>query len=196
MKRIIYFFAGIFFLASCSNNSTKDAENKATPAEPGNNVSTAANTKSEFIYPIKHSQWEIGKPENINTVLDFYYAWDHKHADKVAQLFSDTIKLRIPTERIEIDIPNSKINEELRKNRKMYDSTSNDILSAVSLHDRESNEDWVMITTYNKWVWENGKRDSVLYQDNWKITNGKLSFLMSFYKLPTANFLKKEDPAK
>ncbi len=194
MKKIIYLLVGVCFLVSC--NDVKDAENNTSSAEPDNTLSPADNAKAEFIYPVKHSEWEIGKPENINTVLDFYYAWDHNHADKIAQLFADTVKLRIPTERIEIDIPNSRVNVELRKNRRMYDSTSNDILSAVSLHDRESNEEWVMITTYNKWVWENGKRDSVLYQDNWKITNGKISFLTSFYKLPTKNFLEKEDPMK
>ncbi len=75
----------------------------------------------------------------------------------------------------------------------MYDSTSNDILSAVSLHDKKSNEDWVMITTYNKWIQKNGTRDSVLYHDTWKIKDGKLSFLMSFDKVPTKQFVQRND---
>ena len=55
-------------------------------------------------------------------------------------------------------------------------------------------EDWVMITTYNKWIEKNGKRDSVLYNDTWRLKNGKLDMLMSYYKLPTKEFLKKNDP--
>jgi hypothetical protein len=112
----------------------------------------------------------------------------------VTDYFADSVKLRVPTERNEYTIPKSKINEVLTKNRGMYDSTSNNILSAVSLHDKESNEDWVMITTYNKWVEKNGTRDSVLYHDNWQLKDGKITFMMSFYKLPTDAFLKKNDP--
>ena len=78
----------------------------------------------------------------------------------------------------------------------MYDSTSNYILSAVSLHDKSSGEDWVMITTYNKWVEKDGKRDSILYHDNWKLKEGKINFLMSFYKVVSKEFEKRNEPKK
>jgi len=114
----------------------------------------------------------------------------------VAGLFADTVRLRIPTDREEIEVPNNQVNAKLAANRGMYDSTSNDIISAVSLHDKQSNEDWVMITTYNKWVNKDGKRDSVLYADSWQMKGGKIAFLMSFYKLPTDQFVKRNDPKK
>jgi ketosteroid isomerase-like protein len=194
MKKIIYLFAGIYFLASCNNNE-KTAENSATAAtESAAPASNTDKAKPVYSYPVKYTEWEIGNSENIKTVLDFYTAWDHKDITKVAGLFADTVRLRIPTERNEILVANNVINEKLIANRGMYDSTSNNILSAVSLHDRESNEDWVMITTYNKWVEKDGKRDSVLYHDDWRLKNGKIDFLMSFYKLPTKTFLKKNDP--
>jgi len=182
MKKIIYLIVGVCFLASCNNE--KNAEN---------NTSSADKTKPVYSYPVKYTEWEIGNSENSKTVLDFYYAWYHKDLSKIASLFADTIRLRIPTERNEIVAANNEINEKLQANRSMYDSTSNNILSAVSLHDRESNEDWVMITTYNKWVEKDGKRDSVLYHDSWRLSNGKINFLMSFYKLPTETFLKRND---
>ena len=72
----------------------------------------------------------------------------------------------------------------------------NNIVSAVSLHDTESNEDWVTITTYNKWVEKSGKRDSVLYNDNWRFKNGKIDFLMSYDKVPTRALLNEIDPKK
>lgn len=78
----------------------------------------------------------------------------------------------------------------------MYDSTTNNIISAVSLHDQESKEDWVMVTTYNKWTVKGGKRDSLLYHDNWLLKDGKIRFLMSFYKLPSDQFLKNNDTEK
>ena len=181
MKKIIYLFASVCFLASCNNEKAAD------------NNTTSAKVKTSYSYPIRYSDWEIGNPDNVKTVLDLYHAWDNMDVNKVNSLFADTVRMRIPTERDEIVIPNSRINDALKENRGMYDSTSNSIVSAVSLHDRESNEDWVMINTYSKWIEKDGKRDSVLYHDDWRLKNGKIDFLMSFYKLPTETFLKKND---
>ena len=200
MKKIIYVLAGICIFASCSDKKEGDPATTATTTTTATEATEAPapveTTKPDYGYPVKYSEWEIGKTENIKTVISLYKAWDAKDANKVASLFADTIKLRLPTERKEIDVPNSKINEALGKNRSLYDSTSNNIISAVSLHDKESKEDWVMITTYNKWIEKGGKRDSLLYHDNWKLKDGKISFLMSFYKLPSDQFIKKNDPKK
>ncbi len=193
MKKVIYLFAGICIFSSCSE---KKAESAAATDTTAAVAATVEKAKPVYAYPVRYTDWEIGNPDNIKTVIDFYYAWDHKDAGKVAGLFADTIRLRIPTDREEIVAPNSQINAKLTANRGMYDSTSNDIISAVSLHDKQSNEDWVMITTYNKWTDKGGKRDSVLYADSWRLKNGKIDFLMSFYKLPTEQFVKRNDPKK
>jgi ketosteroid isomerase-like protein len=199
VKKIIYLFAGLCIIASCNSNG-KTAENTTTPGSE--NASTASNPASEkdkLVYngiPIRYSDWEIGNSKHIQTVLELYSAWDKRDESKVGGLFADTVKMRIPTERSEIIIPNNKIVAALTENRGMYDSTYNDILSVVSIHDRESNEDWVLVNTYNKWTEKGGKRDSVLYHDEWRLKNGKVDFLMSYYKLPTKTFLKANDPVK
>jgi len=192
MKKIIYLFAAVSIFASCGENKVETTT--TVPASTESPI--VSDTKPVYAYPVRYSQWEIGNPDHIKTVIDFYYFWDNKQADKLTSLFADTVRLRIPTEREEIVVPNSLVGEKLEKNRSMYASTSNNIISAVSLHDKESNEDWVMITTYNKWEEKSGKRDSVLYADNWRLKDGKINFLMSFYKLPTEQFVKKNDPAK
>ncbi len=193
MKKIIYLFAGVCIFSSCSEKKTENTTTTDTAAAP---VIAVEKVKPVYAYPVRYTDWEIGSDDNIKTVIDFYYAWDHKDAGKVAGLFADTVRLRIPTDREEIVVPNSQINVKLTANRGMYDSTSNNIISAVSLHDKQSNEDWVMITTYNKWVEKGGKRDSVLYADSWRLKNGKIAFLLSFYKLPTEQFVKRNDSKK
>ena len=177
---------------SCND---KTAEPVAGSAKDTNNAE-APKEKPVFAYPVRYNDWEIGNPENTKTVIDFYYAWDRKDINKLVSLFSDTVRLRIPTERDEVVVAKNKIHDAFIRNRGQYDSTSNTILSAVSLHDKESKEDWVMITTYNKWREKDGTRDSVRYHDNWKLTNGKIDFLMSFYKLPSKQFIKRNDPKK
>ena len=196
MKKIIYLFTGICIFSSCSDKKAETPTATDTTSSAAPAIAAVEKTKPVYAYPVRYSDWEIGNSDNIKTVIDFYYAWDHKDANKIASLCADTIRLRIPTDRDEIIVLNNQINEKLIKNRNMYDSTSNDILSAVSLHDRQSNEDWVMITTYNKWVEKGGKRDSVLYSDSWRLKDGKIGFLMSFYKLPTEQFVKRNDSKK
>jgi hypothetical protein len=188
MNKLLSLFLIGFGLISC--NDTK------APADEASGKTGTLKTEAkmpEFAYPVRYKNWEIGKPEHIKTALDFYRAWDDRDPAKANALFADTLRLRIPDDRNEIVLPRERINAALAQNRAMYDSTSNDILSAVSLHDKESGEDWVMVTTYNKWKEKGGKRDSLLYQDNWKLKDGKLALLMSFSKIPTRQLLSRVD---
>lgn len=199
MKKLLYLPALAAFLFSCQTKTTETTISETiVKTEPSTDsaAATVANAEPDYGYDIQYHAWEIGKPEHIVTVLDFYKHWDNKQADKVASLFADTVRVRVPEMRRQLVIPNSEINTALAENRNYYKQASNHIVSAVSLHDKESGEDWVMITTYNKWVETNGKRDSVIYADNWRLKNGKIDLLMSFDKLPTKAFLKENDPKK
>jgi hypothetical protein len=175
MNKIILLLASVFMLASCSE--------KKTEIKP----------KPDYLKSVKYVDWEIGNPDNIKPVLDFYNFWDKQDIQNITSLFGDTVRLRIPDERAEIMAPHDKIYEGLKANRAMYTSSTNDVLSVVSLHDRERNEDWVMATVYSKWIEDGGRRDSVLFSDNWRLKDGKINFLMSFDKKPTSSFLKAND---
>lgn len=194
MKRSIIIFAVYLFILSACNNP---AENSAATKTSTGSESPAVVTEKpviEYSYQIQYKDWELGNPANTNTALAFYKAWDENQPSKLADLFADTIRMRIPEEKKEIIMPKDKINEMLGQNMSEYKTSSNKIISAVSLHDKESGEDWVMITTYAKWVEKNGKRDSLIYHDDWRLKNGKLDFLMSFDKVPTRQFLLRNDP--
>ncbi|MEI7965843.1 MAG: nuclear transport factor 2 family protein [Chitinophagaceae bacterium] len=197
MKRIITVIAGVCLLISCNDKKSENsASNADSSAKSATTVEGNKQEKPDYLKGIKYTQWEIGNPEHIKTALEFYAAWDVKDIDKLTQIFTDTVTLRLPAEREQIVLPNSRIKEALSSNRGEYGVTMNNIVSAVSLHDTESNEDWVTITTYNKWVEKSGKRDSVLYNDNWRFKNGKIDFLMSYDKVPTRTLLNEIDPKK
>jgi hypothetical protein len=189
MKKTNFLLAAVLLMAACTESTTK---NEAAPEVAVVEVPA----KVDYGRPIKYTEWEIGKPENVKTVLNFYSFWDNKETEKLASLFADTLILRVPGETTEMSVPNNKINQSFTENRGEYKTTTNQVLSAISLHDRESNEDWVMITTYSKWEEVSGKRDSIMYSDSWRLKDGKISFLMSFDKKPTKNFLKSNLPVK
>ncbi len=199
MKKSLFLPALAAVLFSCETKPKETTVSETiVKTEPASDSASAkvSNAKPDYGYDIKYTEWEIGNPENTITVLNFYKYWDNKEADKVASLFADTVRLRIPEIRKEYVVPNAKIHAVFAENRSAYRQASNEIISAVSLHDKESNEDWVMITTYNKWVETNGKRDSLIYADNWRLKNGKIEFLMSYDKVPSKAFLKGLEPNK
>ena len=134
MKKIILPAIILFFLTSCNDNK-QEAPTTAAADTAAVKTETPA---PAYAYPVKYKDWEIGNPANIKTTLDVYKAWDDKHPEKLSDIFADTLRLRIPGEREEFVIPNNKIPAVLGKNRGLYDSTFNYILSAVSLHDKES----------------------------------------------------------
>ena len=68
MKQIIYLFAAVSFFSSCGEKK-EDTAVEPTPTEK---------VKPEYLNSVRYSDWEIGKPENIKTVLDLYKAWDKK----------------------------------------------------------------------------------------------------------------------
>jgi|688.fasta_scaffold01610_24 hypothetical protein len=188
MKKVLAFIASIGFLISCSEKKEDTSTTEVTTT-----TSTTEKPKPTLIYDVRYSDWEMGDQELINNVLRFYKSWDAKDLNNVDGLFADTVKMRLPEERSEIVLTKDKVTGALAKNRGMYGTTRNEIISAVSLRDKKSGEDWVMITTYSKWIEDNGKRDSVLYHDDWRLKDGKIAFLMSYYKLPTKTFLKTND---
>lgn len=178
-------FISLVFIvfASCSSNENQPSDTKT--------VEPAKTIDRNLAYPAKRIDWEIGDFNNVKKVIEFYKVWDEKKSFPSADYFADTIRVHIPETNRVLVVPNSEINKKLRENRAMYDSASNDILSAVALHDKESGEDWVMVTTYSKWIESDGKRDSLLYHDDWRLKNGKIDLLLSFQKVPPKGFGKK-----
>ena len=174
----------LIVFAACSGNSTEQS--------PTSSVDTAGQetTTPQTESTVKHVNWELGDVSNVNKIMEIYRLWDEKKPIVSTDYFADTIRINIPEVRKEIVVANNEITKKLAENRAMYKGTSNDILSSVSLHDKVSGEDWVMVTAYAKWVEADGKKDSVLYHDDWRFTNGKVDKLISFYKLPPTGFKK------
>jgi hypothetical protein len=181
MKKIFYLALSVF-LFSC-NDEKKEAENK-TPV-----TTTEPKPLPEFAYPVDRAHWSIGDPGNTKLVLDMYHAWDQKDGAAVAGFFADSANMDMPDAR-RLALNKSNVYEKFAKARSQYDNTSNKIISAVSLHNDEYNEDWVQVMTYNKWEYKDGVKDSMLYFDNWRLVNGKINYLNSLQQKPPKSLLK------
>lgn len=178
MKNLSFISMMLILLVSC-RDSNKQTEPTTVDSMPANGA--------------KYVNWEIGDASNVNKIMEFYKFWDAKDFNAANEFFADTVRVILPTVRGEIIVPNHEVSKRLAANRDTYQVTSNDVLSSVALHDKVTGEDWVMITAYSKWVEKNGKKDSVIYHDDWRLVNGKVDRLISFYTLPPKEFVPKKD---
>jgi hypothetical protein len=180
MKKILFSVLTVFIF-SCQD------EKKEPEIVP---VTETSKPLPEFAYPVDRSHWKIGDPANTKTVLDMYHAWDANDANGVAGFFADSAMLDLPnSQRMVLNKDN--VYEKFGKARKQYTNTSHKIISAISLHNNDLNEDWVQILCYNKWAYPDGARDSMLYFDNWRLKSGKIDYLNTLEQTPPTPLLKK-----
>ena len=180
MKKILFSVLTVFIF-SCQDEK-KEPEVIATKE-----VSKAL---PEFAYPVERSHWNIGDPANTKMVLDMYHAWDSNDANAVAGFFADSATLDMPTASRMV-VKKDNVYDRFAKARKQYTNISHKIISAISLHNDDLDEDWVQILAYNKWTYQDGGKDSMLYFDNWRLKNGKINYLNSLEQTPPRPLLKK-----
>ena len=184
MKHIL-FAALTVFIFSCQD------EKKEPEIVPVTETSTETpKALPEFAYPVDRANWKIGDPANTKLVLDMYHAWDANDANAVAGFFADSAFLDMPNAQ-RMTLNKNNVYEKFGKARKQYTNTSHRIISAISLHDNDRNEDWVQVLAYNKWAYPDGVRDSMLYFDNWRLKNGKIDYLTTLEQTPPKAVLKR-----
>jgi len=180
MKKILFAVLTVFIF-SCQD------EKKEPEIVP---VTETSKPLPEFAYPVDRKNWTIGDPANTKLVLDMYHAWDANDANAVAGFFADSAVLDLP-KALRRTVNKNDVYEKFAKARKQYTNTSHKIISAVSLHNNDLNEDWVQILCYNKWAYPDGARDSMLYFDNWRLKSGKIDYLNTLEQTPPTPLLKK-----
>jgi len=185
MKKLFYLLLSSFIL-SCQDE--KKEPETTTTAE----VTTTEPAKAlpEFAYPVDRANWKMGDPANTKLILDMYHAWDAKNADAVAGFFADSAFLDMPNAQ-RMTLNKSNVYEKFGKARKQFTNTSHRIISAISLHNDDLNDDWVQILCYNKWTYQDGGKDSMLYFDNWRVKNGKIDYLTTLEQTPPKAVLKR-----
>jgi len=183
MKKLFY-LALTVLIFSCQDEKKEPETSTATEA-------TAETPKPlpEFAYPVDRANWKMGDPANTKLILDMYKAWDAKDATAVAGFFADSANMDMPDGR-RLALKKDNVYEKFAKARSQYTNTSNQIVSAMALHNDDHNDDWVQIMTYNKWAYQDGVKDSMLYFDNWRLKDGKIIYLNSLQQKPPKPLLK------
>ena len=137
-----------------------------------------------FVIPVLYKNLKMGKDEHTRLVLQMYHAWDKQSVTEMEAVLADTVELNLPEGETYI-APRGKIIKGFVRERKKYRATDNEIIYALPLRNQDVNEDWVNVLVYNKWTNHNYTRDSMLFQDLWKVKDGKITYLLSLEQTPS-----------
>ena len=179
----------LLFILSCGQDKPTDKTTELK-VEKETATSTEPQSLTPLTYPALYSNWEIGKRENMNTVLSLYKAWDESSVDNMKNIFADSVILDLPAGR-RVTSSRDNITDILVKFRSAYATTANQVISIYPLLNKETNDEWVAVLLYNKWTYKDNVRDSSLYQDLWKLQNGKIYYMLSLEQSPNRTNIKR-----
>jgi len=184
MSKLILLCMLLIAATACNNDSK--SENSLTPdsstvTKQETNSTTAPETNAALpAFPsfVVFRNWQLGDPANTSLILDVYRAWDNGNTDSMAMYFSDSAVYDFPDGTRTLTTSKT-VESTFRKWRHEYTKTSNIPFSVISLYNKDFNQHWVIAWTWNKWRYTDGKKDSALYCDNWRIREGKITYLNS-----------------
>ena len=188
-RNCIYLLFAAFFSA-CNNDKTETAKSgdADTTSRPSQTEPTTA--MPDLPSYVLYKNWETGKPQNAELIAKVYKAWDGENAAGMAAFFADSTAYDLP-DGTRATTNNSTFESKLRKWRRAYKETSNIPFSLISLHNKDRDQEWVIAWTWNKWTYADGKKDSMLYCDNWRIKEGKIEYLNSLQNRPSTALSKR-----
>jgi hypothetical protein len=177
----VFIVLSIAGLAVACNNQPATTETVTDAKKDAKEIATLS-IPADVPYKAVYTSWVPGDANNIKIALDMYKNWDDKKMDLVEHVFADSATFDDPSgHRSSVVRPH--LIDSLKKWRAYSDTSYSSIVTAISIHSPDKNEDWVCIWAMNHWS-RKGKLDSSFSNDNWQFKNGKIVYLTSLEQKP------------
>ena len=175
-------------VSACNSNQKSETETSTADTTVAESQPAAA-ALPELPASVIYKNWETGNPQNTKLIADVYKAWDGDDPAAMAAFFADSTTYDLPDGTRATTIKKD-FESKLRKWRRSYKETTNTPFSLISLNNKDRDQEWVIAWTWNKWTYTDGKKDSMLYCDNWRIKDGKIVYLNSTQNRPSRQLSK------
>jgi hypothetical protein len=163
------------FLSGCSTNPDTT---KTTAAAPADTLSYPykATYSSDITVP--------GSTANAHAVLKVWKMFETADIQGMKPYFADTVTYE-DASGMRFHGPTDNLLAYAKKDIEGLDSMRFDISVWQSAHVNDKNEDWVSIWSTERRYPKNGKPDTVLMQENWKVQDGRVVYFNQYLaKLP------------
>jgi hypothetical protein len=172
MKKALILFLIPLSFAACTGNSTN------TPAPSPSNDSAVAAAVTLPYTATYSSSFVPGKASDVATVLESYKAWETNDMKAMRATFGDSILMIFSSG----FVFNSTADSMIIMASKYRDSLSKVQLSFyawIPNHSVDKNEDWVSVWYKEIDTYKTGKVDSLIYQDDNRLKDGKIVWVSS-----------------
>ena len=122
---------------------------------------------------------ESTHPEYLQTVLTIWKLFESNKIDEMKKFYADTVTYEDASGYTFYGRSDSLLNF-ARKDIEGLDSLRFDISLWENLHLADRNEDWVYIWSAERRYPKNGKPDTSLIHEQWKIVNGKVNYFNQY----------------
>jgi hypothetical protein len=122
---------------------------------------------------------ESPHPEYLQTVLHIWKLFESNKIDEMKPLYADTVKYEDASGYTFYGKSDSLLSF-ARKDIEGLDSLRFDISMWENIHLADRNEDWVYIWSTERRYPKNGKADTSLIHEQWRIANGKVNYFNQY----------------
>ena len=172
MRKFLIPVLATLCFAACTSSTP------STPAASGNDSAAAAATVPLPYTAAYSSNFVPGKQTDVLTVLNSYKAWETGDMKALKATFADTTSMNFPNGMVIKATADSMTNLAA----KYRDSLSKVVLTFdawTSNHSVDKNQDWVNVWYKEVDTHKNGKVDSMYYQDDNLLKDGKIVWVSS-----------------
>jgi hypothetical protein len=175
MKHLAIIALIIFFSAACNTEVHKENSEHTT-------------AKDTLVYPYKatfSSDLSMQTdPEIAKKVLTIWKMYEKKEMDSMKPYYADTVTYDDASGNHYYG-PTAGLLDIAKKEMDKLDSLRFDISMWESVHSYDKNEDWVNIWCTERGYPKNGKADTTLMYEQWKVKNGRVYYFNQYRaKLP------------
>ncbi len=127
--------------------------------------------------------WKLGDPEKLRTILTFYKNLQaDTHYDQLATHIADTIT-NLNFENKTYKLTPAQFTDLVKRFRSRFSKLDEEFKTYMVVHSDKLNYDQVMLWIKETGTYTNGKVDSTMYQENWRINKeGKIFYRGSYMR--------------
>jgi hypothetical protein len=173
MKKLLIVATFTAFIAACNPKSESD---KSVADNAGTSGAAAKDTLTYEFKPTYSSDITVpGSSLIAQKVLKVWKMFETNQVDSMKPYFADSV-IYDDASGMRYNGPTAGLLAFAKKDIENLDSMRFDISMWQSAHVNDKNEDWVNIWSTERRYPRNGKPDTVLMQENWKVKDGKVIY--------------------
>src|SRR5215203_2208455 len=179
MNKLLFLFSLAAFAACNSSNDTKVESMSSTDS------TATADDNITYQYTTDYSsKFEMGNPKNVKTIFDLFTDWDNNNLDNAKDKFADSVTI-VPGSGDMMVGTRDSIMAQMKPYRNSLGTVNTQVHAVVPLRSTDKNEDWVLVWFKEYRTDDKGKKDSVEFQETWRINkDGKADLLYQYQQNP------------